>query len=71
MSKRDFTQIYKKYKGEWVALTPDEKSVVASGKTLKKILEEARVKGYAHPIVMKIPPAIVPYIGTPFFFNEI
>ena len=66
MPARDFTEIYKKYKGKWVALTADEKTVVASGKTLKKILEDAKKKGFEHPIVMRIPPSVVPYIGTPF-----
>ncbi|OGD97146.1 hypothetical protein A3A49_00945 [Candidatus Curtissbacteria bacterium RIFCSPLOWO2_01_FULL_38_11b] len=71
MAARDLTQIYKKYKGKWVALTPDEKSVVASGLTLKKILQDAKKKGYDHPIVMRVPPAVVPYIGTPFFVDEV
>ena len=62
---RDFTEIYKKYKGKWVALAPDEKSVVASGKTLKKILEDAKKKGFEQPIVMRVPPSVLPYIGTP------
>ena len=71
MPARNFIEIYKKYKGKWVALTPDEKSVVASGKTLKKILEDSKKKGLEHPIVMKVPPSVVPYIGTPFFVDEL
>lgn len=68
---RDFIEIHKKYKGKWIALTPDEKSVVASGQTLKKILQDAKKKGYEHPIVMRVPPAVVPYIGTLFLVDEI
>ena len=71
MSARDFTQIYKKYKGKWVALTPDEKSVVASGQTLQGILDDAKKKGFNHPIVMKIPPSVLPYVGTPISVDEI
>ena len=55
MKAIDMTKIYRKYKGKWVALTPDRKTVVASGQTLKKILEDAKKKGLEHPIVMQIP----------------
>lgn len=63
---RDFTKIYKSYKGKWVALSPDENKVLAAGNTLKKILDSAKKKGHTHPIVMKIPPSVVPYVGSPF-----
>ena len=71
MPARDFTQIYKKYKGKWVALTLDEKKVIASGESLKQILEESKKKGLEHPIVMRVPPSVLPYIGTPFFVDEV
>ncbi len=71
MPTRNFIEIHKKYKGKWVVLTPDEKSVVASGKTLKKILDDAKKKGFEHPIVMRVQPSVVPYIGTPFFVDEV
>ena len=36
-------------------------------RTLSGILnEDAKKKGFEHPIVMRIPPSVVPYIGTPF-----
>ncbi len=60
---RNFIEIHKKYKGKWIALTPNEKSVITSGKTLKKILEDAKKKGFEHPTVMKIPPAVLPFVG--------
>jgi predicted RNase H-like HicB family nuclease len=40
----DWSKIYKKYKGLWVALKNDEKTVVASGKTAKEALNTAREK---------------------------
>lgn len=47
-----------------MALLDDEKTVVGSGKSLKKALEEASKKGYKHPIVMHMPTEILPYVGS-------
>jgi len=59
----DWTKIYKKYKGLWVALKDDEKSVVASGKTVKEVMKEAKKKGFKEPILFRVPTEIIPYIG--------
>ena len=60
----DWTKIYKKYKGLWVALLDDEKTVVGSGRSLEGALEEANKKGYKQPIVMRVPTEILPYVGS-------
>lgn len=59
----DWTEICKKYKGLWVGLKKDEKTVVASGKTVKAVMEEAKSKGYPKPILLKVPTKIMPYVG--------
>lgn len=59
----DWTNILKKYKGLWVALLDDQKTVVGSGMSLVKALEQARKKGYENPIMMKVPTKVLPYIG--------
>jgi hypothetical protein len=59
----DWTKIYKKYKGSWVAVLDDEVTVVGSGKTIKSALEQARKAGYEDPIVMRVPTEIIPYVG--------
>jgi len=59
----DWTKIYKKYKGLWVALKDDEKTVIASGNTAKEAWEKAQEKGYKKPILTHMPKKIVPYIG--------
>jgi len=51
----DWTKIYKKYKGLWVAFREDEKTVVGTGKTAKLALARAKKKGYARPILMRMP----------------
>ena len=60
----DWTKIYRKYKGLWVALLDDEKTVVGSGKTLGDALKKADKKGYKKPIVMRVPTEIIPYAGS-------
>ncbi|PIR91811.1 hypothetical protein COX74_02995 [bacterium (Candidatus Gribaldobacteria) CG_4_10_14_0_2_um_filter_41_16] len=59
----DWTKIYKKYKGLWVALKKDEKTIVASGETIKEALEKAKARGYEKPIMFRVPTEIMPYIG--------
>jgi hypothetical protein len=59
----DWTKIYKKYKGLWVALLDDQKTVVGSGKTLMAALKGANQKGHSNPIVMRVPAEIIPYVG--------
>lgn len=62
----DWTKIYEKYKGLWVALKDDEKTVVASGKTAKEAWENAKKKGYPAPILTKMPIRLIPYVGFGF-----
>jgi hypothetical protein len=63
MAAIDWTKIYKKYKGLWVALKRDNKTVIASGQTLKEAVEKAKKKGYKEPILFRVPTEIIPYIG--------
>lgn len=59
----DWTKIYHKYKGLWVALKNDEKTVVSSGKTAKEAWDKAQKEGFTKPILSKIPVKIIPYVG--------
>jgi hypothetical protein len=63
MAAIDWTKIYKKYRGLWVALKKDNKTVIASGQTLKEAVEKAKKKGYKEPILFRVPTEIIPYIG--------
>lgn len=67
MAAIDWTHIYKKYKGLWVGLKDDEKTVVASGKTVQEVMEKANKRGYPKPILFRVPTKIMLYVGTPFF----
>jgi hypothetical protein len=60
----DWTPIFEKYKGLWVALKDDEETVVGSGKTLQEALEEASNNGYDEPIVTRMPNDLTYFIGS-------
>ncbi len=59
----DWTKIYKKYKGLWVALKEDEVTVISSGKTTKEARSKARKKGFKEPILMNVPEKLTYFIG--------
>ena len=59
----DWTELFNKYKGLWVALKEDQITVVASGETLEEALQKAQAKGCAEPNMFKVPTEILPYIG--------
>lgn len=59
----DWTDIFKKYKGLWVTLKDDEKTVIASGNTVPEVMEKGKKLGSALPILFRVPTGIIPYIG--------
>lgn len=63
MNAIDWTKIYQKYKGLWVALKDDEVTVVSSGKTAKEASDKAKKAGFAKPILSHMPEKLVTYIG--------
>lgn len=60
----DWTKLYKKYRGQWVALKADERTVVSSGKTAKEAWSGAQKKGLKNPILTRMPDRLVPYVGA-------
>ena len=64
MSAIDWSKIYKKYKGRWVALADDELTVVGSGHTAKEALAKASENGYERPILSHMPRSLVTYVGS-------
>lgn len=63
MKTIDWTNNFPQYKGLWVGLEEDQKTVVASGKTVKEVIEKSKKKGFKEPILFKVPSKIVPLIG--------
>lgn len=60
----NWTSIYKKYKGKWVAFKSDEKTVVASGINAKTAYTKAVNNGFKNPILSYVPVKLVSRIGT-------
>jgi len=61
---KDWTNIYKKYKGLWVALADDEETVLGVGKTVKEALLQARKKSGKTPFLTRMPETLSAYVGT-------
>lgn len=59
----DWTKIYKKYRGLWVALKDDYTTVVASGKTPTEVLKLAQKNGFNSPFLTRVPEEVVPFVG--------
>lgn len=64
MTAINWTSIYKRYKGLWVALAQDEKTVLATAKTAKEAFSKAKKNGYQKPILTKMPQKLVNYVGS-------
>ena len=63
MSTINWTEIYEKYKGLWVALEEDEVTVISSGKSLEEVAEKAEKKGFKQPIFHFVPDKLTYFVG--------
>ena len=62
MKPIDLSEVYKKYKGLWVALVNDTQ-VISADKSVRKVVEEAKKKGYEKPLLFKVPKNDLPFVG--------
>ena len=60
---RDWTKLYKKYKGLWVALAEDEETVLGVGRTVKEALTGAKAKTDRTPFLTRVPKTLSAYVG--------
>ncbi|MBI3572586.1 MAG: hypothetical protein HY092_00095 [Candidatus Kerfeldbacteria bacterium] len=60
----DWSTIIRKYRGLWVGLKDDERTVVASGQTVQEVLKKAKAKGFNQPILFRVPSEVLPYVGS-------
>ena len=61
---KDWTKLYKKYKGLWVALAEDEETVLGVGKTVDEALEQAKRKTSRTPFLTRMPEKLAAYVGV-------
>ncbi|TSC83549.1 MAG: hypothetical protein G01um101417_532 [Parcubacteria group bacterium Gr01-1014_17] len=60
---KDWTKLYKKYKGLWVALAEDEITVLGVGQTVKDAVIAARKKTNKTPFLTRMPETLAAYVG--------
>ena len=58
----DLTKLLKPYKGEWVALSQDEKRILGHGKSLDEALAAARKVEEGRPLLIKVPDESVGFV---------
>lgn len=63
---KNLTNIYKKYKGLWVAFDENIKKVISSDSSAKKAYDSAVKMGYKKPTLFKVPKHNIPYVGISF-----
>lgn len=61
--RKDFTYIYKKYKGLWIALDSKLERVISASRSAEKAYKDAVGKGYKTPTMFKVPKVNLPYFG--------
>ncbi|MDP2736843.1 MAG: DUF5678 domain-containing protein [bacterium] len=59
----NWTDIFNRYKGLWVALDDNEKTVIAYGNTAEDALKNAQKKGCKKPILSHMPEKLITYVG--------
>ena len=57
--RKDWSKLYKKYRGMWVALASDEMTVLGVGKTVKEAQINALKKSKEIPIFTRMPESLV------------
>lgn len=62
--RKDWSKLYKKYKGMWVALADDEITVLGVGKTVKEAVAKAQTKTTKTPFLTLMPNNLDAYIGS-------
>ena len=60
----DWTKIQEKYRGLWVALASDEKTVLGAGKTVREAVALAKEKSDETPFLARMPETLTSYVGA-------
>ena len=53
----DFSTLPENYQNKWVALSADQRKVVAVDQLLARAIEKAKNKGEENPVMLKMPPS--------------
>ncbi len=61
---KDWSKLYKKYKGLWVALAQDEETVLGFGPTVQEAVKKAQKKSAEMPYLTRVPKNLNAYVGV-------
>lgn len=64
MKSINWSHLFPKYEGKWVAFATDQKTVLGSGSTLKTAISNAKKNGNKNPIMFKVPVGMNAYVGS-------
>jgi hypothetical protein len=59
---KDWTHLFEKYRGKWVALAADETTVLAAGTTAKEVHADG-LKRTRTPILYRVPDTLDAFVG--------
>jgi hypothetical protein len=59
----DWTRLFDRHHGQWVALANDEVTVIASASTAKQALDASAAKGSPDPILYRVPDTLESFAG--------
>ena len=60
---QDWTNLFKRYKGQWVALADDETTVIAAAPTAREVRERSAKKGMPDPLLFRVPETLEAFVG--------
>ena len=63
MHALDRTHMARKYRGKWLALKADRKTVVAAATSVREAIAAAEEKGYSRPVITRMPLDIRSFVG--------
>ncbi|HUD11235.1 MAG TPA: DUF5678 domain-containing protein [Candidatus Saccharimonadia bacterium] len=63
MAARDWSKLYQKYRGQWVALKDDHMTAIVSGDSRADVKAKAAQLGYTKPFVVKMPDDLMLFAG--------
>lgn len=59
----DWTRLFDRHHGQWVALANDEITVIAAGPTAREALDASAAKGSPEPILYRVPDSLEAFAG--------
>ena len=60
---KDWSQLFAKHRGQWVALADDEVTVLAATTTAEEALAKSAAKGAPDPILYRVPDTLDTFVG--------